>query len=135
MARPNPSNVSLYQACVLATATGESTVSFCKRTRVCRATVCKWQAEPAFDRDLERLRRKMLDQAVGKFSGAVTTIADGMIKLAMEAVSEAVRLAAQRSVVENLIQVSEFAELKTRLESIERKLDAHDRDRQLAPAA
>jgi hypothetical protein len=128
MARPNPSNVSLYQACVLATATGESTVSFCKRTRVCRATVCKWQSDAEFARDVERLRRKMLDQAVGKFSGAVTTIADGMIKLAMEAVSEAVRLAAGRSVVENLMQISEFAELKTRLESIERKLDAHERE-------
>jgi hypothetical protein len=88
-----------------------------------RSTVLKWQADPAFPRDVERLRRRMLDQAVGKFAGSVSEIADGMIKLALDAASEGVKLAAQRSVVENLVAMSEFGEVKDRLSKLEARLE------------
>lgn len=126
MGRPNESNRSIYEACVLDVATGTSIAAFCRRTKTARSTVSRWQEDPQFTRDVDRLRRELLDQAVGKFSGAVTTIADGMINLAIEAASEAVKLAAQRSVIENLMAVTEFAELKARLEAIERRIEEGD---------
>jgi hypothetical protein len=122
MAKPSPSNESLYESLVLAVATGSTIAAWCKRTGTGRTTASGWQREPKFAEDVAKIRKMLLDEAVGKFTKAVSDVADGMIKLAGSATSEATKLAAQKAVLEHLIQLTEFAELKNRVEEIERRL-------------
>src|SRR3954465_14151765 len=122
MAKPHPSNESLYESLVIAVATGSTIAAWCKRTGTGRTTVSGWQREPRFAEDVARIRSELLNEAVGKFTKAVSDVADGMIKLARSATSEATRLAAQKAVLENLVQLTEFAEIKQRIEAIEQRL-------------
>jgi hypothetical protein len=114
-----PQNKAKYDALVMAVATGVSVIDWCKSTKVARSTASTWQRDPKFDRDVAAIRRQMLNEAVGKFTGAVGKVADGMIELAESASSEPTKLSAQRAVMENLIQMTEFGEVKKRLDSLE----------------
>jgi hypothetical protein len=114
-----PHNKAKYEALVMAVATGISVADWCKSTKTARSTASTWQEDPQFDRDVAAIRRQMLNQAVGKFTGAVNKVADEMIQLAESATSEPTKLSAQRAVMENLVQMTEFAEVKKRLDSLE----------------
>lgn len=114
-----PQNKSKYDAVVMAVATGVSIIEWCRQTKTCRSTVTTWQRDPKFDRDVAAIRRQMLNEAVGKFTGAVGKVADGMIELAESAASEPTKLSAMRSVLEHLVQMTEFSEVKKRLDSLE----------------
>lgn len=114
-----PQNKAKYDAVVMAVATGVSISDWCKSTKTNRSTVSTWQKDPSFDRDVATIRRQMLDGAVGRFTGAVEKIATGMIELADSATSEPTKLSAMRSVLEHLVQMTEFAEVKKRLDALE----------------
>lgn len=114
-----PHNKSKYDALVMAVATGVSIIDWCKQTKTSRTTVSSWQRDPTFERDVATIRRQMLNEAVGKFTGAVGKVADGMIQLAESATSEPTKLSAMRSVLEHLVQMTEFAEVKKRLDALE----------------
>jgi len=119
MAKPNPENMSKWDSLVLAVATGVSIASWCKKTKTNRSTASKWQTEPEFPVAVAAIRRRILDEAIGRFTSAVGVIADGMIELAQIAVGEPTRLAAQKAVFENLIQMTNFAELEARIAALE----------------
>jgi hypothetical protein len=119
MAKPNPENVSKYESLVLAVATGVSIADWCRKTRTNRSTASKWQMEPEFDQAVNAMRRRLLNEAIGKFTGAVCRVADGMVELAERATSEPTKLAAQKAVLENLVEMTEFAEVKKRLDTLE----------------
>jgi hypothetical protein len=76
-----PGNKAKYEALVIAVATGQSVVDWCRATRTPRSTAIAWQADVRFERDVARIQRQMVQAAVGKFVGAVETIASGMIEL------------------------------------------------------
>jgi hypothetical protein len=124
-----PHNKAKYESLVMAVATGISIIDWCKNTKTARSTVSEWQKDPKFDRDVAAIRKQMLNGAIGKFTGAVEEMADGMIELGKKATSEPTKLNAQRSVFENLIQMTEFAEVKKRLDSLEEwKRESEQRD-------
>jgi hypothetical protein len=114
-----PHNKSKYEALVMAVATGVSILDWCRQTGTARSTVSTWQKDPDFERDVATIRRQLLNEAIGKFTGAVTRVADGMIQMAESATSEPTKLSAQRAVMEHLVQMTEFHEIKKRLDSLE----------------
>jgi hypothetical protein len=114
-----PHNKAKYESLVIAVATGQSIINWCKDTKTPRSTVSVWQLDPKFERDVAALRRKMVNEAIGKFVASVGQVAEGMIKLAEQAASEPTKLAAQKAVMENLVQMSDFAELRKRLDDLE----------------
>lgn len=126
MAGPTMSNIAKYESLVIAVASGVSVSAWCRTHKTARSTVAKWQSKPEFASDVQACRRRMLDRVVGKFKRAVNRAADGMIKLAASASSEATKLAAQRAVLENLVQIREFAELNQRLDDLEAKVKANE---------
>jgi hypothetical protein len=111
----------------MSVATGISIIDWCKQTKTPRTTVSEWQKDPCFDRDVAAIRRQMLNGAIGKFCGAVERVADGMIALAESASSEPTKLSAQRAVMENLVQMTEFSEVKKRLDALEEWKRASER--------
>jgi hypothetical protein len=131
LSHPSNSNKSKYDSCVLAVATGVPIAEWCRSTGTNRSTVSKWQADKkTWNRDVEAIRRQLLDGALGEFTGAVRAAAQGMTELAKSAASESTRLAVCRAVIQTLIETTEFAELKDRLSEIERKLDEHGKAQQ-----
>jgi len=64
----------------------------------------------------------LLGLAVGKFTGAVNPVADGVIELAGSALSEPTKLSAQRAMMEKLVKITEFVELDRRIEALEAKV-------------
>lgn len=127
-----PHNKAKYDALVMTVAAGGvSVIDWCKQTKTSRSTVSTWQRDPKFERDVAAIRRQMLNEAIGKFTGAVGKVADGMIALAESAISEPTKLNAQKAVLESLIQVTEFAQIKQRLDTLEEwKREAEQRNHQ-----
>jgi hypothetical protein len=123
-----PSNLSRYDQLVLAVATGESVRSWCTRAKVARSTASTWTARPTFRADVQAVRTRLLDQALGRLAGGAETAADGMLDLATNAKHEGTRLAAQKGVLEHLVGVWNWADVMKRLEALEAKDRARSRD-------
>ena len=72
----------------------------------------------------EELRRRALDRAVGKVAMRSTWIMDRISRIAMEGDSDEVRLKALRGLLAEMINVSKYSGLETRLAEVEETLDA-----------
>lgn len=128
MARSTHCNAEKYESLVSAAAMGVSPSKWCRQTVTAPATAAKWQSRPEFTKDVQAIRGKLLERAVGKFTGAVNSMADAMIKLAGSALSEPTRLSAQRAMMHNLIKITEFADLTRRIELLEEKQRERDEE-------
>jgi len=120
MARSTSSNVTNYEFLVMCVARGFPVSEWCRKNKTAPSTVAKWQSESEFTRDVQEHRRGLLRLAVAKFTGAVNPVAAGVIELASSALSESMKLSAQRAMMEKLVKITEFAELKRDVESKER---------------
>jgi hypothetical protein len=121
-------NTAMYESLVSAAARGVSASKWWRQTVTAPATAAKWQSKPEFTTDVQEFRGKLLDRAIGKFTGAVNSMADAMIKLAGSALSEATRLSTQRAMMHNLIKITEFADLTRRIEVLEEKQRERDEE-------
>ena len=68
---------------------------------------------------VERICRRALDRAVGVLSRHVTWAALGIVKLAGNAESEAVKLSALRAIYSEMIAASRFGDLDDRVTELE----------------
>jgi hypothetical protein len=100
---------------------GQTIAAWCRETKTARSTAFSWSREPGFARDVATVQRRVLAQAIGRLTGAVVRIADGMIELATSAANESTRLSAQRAVLASLYEVTELVEIKDRLTTLERR--------------
>ena len=116
----------MYESLAPAAAIGVSPAKWCRQTETPLATAAKWQSKPEFKEDVQKARSRLLDRAVGKFTGAVNAMADAMIQLAGSALSQTTRLAAQRSFMQNLVKISEFADLTHRVDALEEQFKERD---------
>jgi len=72
--RPQPRNVLVRESLVRSMASGEAVAAWCRRTGTPRSTASKWQADPAFHQDLERLRKALLNDGMGDLIRRVTIL-------------------------------------------------------------
>ncbi len=86
-------------------------------------TATRWATEPKVRAKIKTYRRRALDRAIGRLAARVTWAADGIVKLADEANSESVKLAALRSIFSNMMSVSKFTGLEDRVAEIEEQLN------------
>ena len=121
---PDPENVSQNQKSQLAVAIaqGMTVAAWARKNNVPRRTAFRWASEPKIRASVESARRRALDRAVGRMAKHVTWAADGIARLAKNADSESVRLAALRAIFSNMMAVSEFAGLEERMTQIEEQL-------------
>ena len=116
---------SLKAQLALAIAQGTSIAVWARKNNVPRRTATRWASEPKVRAAVESCRRRALDRAIGRLAKRVTWAADGIAKLARDAVSESVKLAALRAIFSNMMAVSEFDGLEQRITEIEEQL--HER--------
>jgi len=65
------------------------------------------------------IRRRALEEAIGRIANRATWAVEGIIKLGDDAASGSVRLLALRAVLSEFIAVSEFAGLEGRVAKLE----------------
>jgi hypothetical protein len=87
-----------------------------------RTTAFRWAREQQVRAAVEFYRRRALDRAVGRMAKHVDWAAGGIAKLAIDAVSESVKLAALRAIFSNMMAVCEFTALEARMTQIEEQL-------------
>jgi hypothetical protein len=108
-----------------AIAQGRTTRDWAERNDVPERTAYRWAAEPAVRSEIESIRRRALDEAIGRMATRAAWAVEGIVELGDSAVSESVRLSALRAVISDFIAVSNFAGLETRVAELEGQIHAH----------
>jgi hypothetical protein len=106
----------------LAMAAGHTVPDWARDNQVASRTAYTWSRSPEVTDAVDRIRRDVLDRAIGRLSDHATAAADRIAKLACEASSESVQLAACRAVLAELMAISNYAAIEKRLALVERQL-------------
>jgi hypothetical protein len=92
----------------VALAQGISAAKWARINEVPIATAYRWSKEPAVQAQIESIRRRAIDRAVGRMARRMTWATEGIAKLAKNAKSESVQLLALRSILTDMRAFSEF---------------------------
>jgi hypothetical protein len=110
---------SLQSELAAALAAGQSCAEWASANGVSERTAQRWATDPDVRAEIETYRRGNLDQAVSRMSQRAVWASDEIARLAKEARSEAVKLAALRSMLTDLMAVADFAGLEERIAKLE----------------
>jgi hypothetical protein len=124
---PGPHNPNLVHSLALAVAAGKRIARWAKDHDVAPRTAYTWTKRPGFQKAVARLRRRVLDRAVGQLSRAAAANAAQINTLAANAQSEAVRLAAARAALADLAAIQKHLDLESRLALLEERFHAQSR--------
>jgi len=102
-----------------AVAEGTSVEKWALSNGVPERTAYYWAAQPDVRAEVESIRRRALDEAVGRMAKRATWAVDGIVSLGENADSESVRLRALRAVMSDFIAVSKFSGLEYRVSELE----------------
>jgi hypothetical protein len=123
---PGETRVSRIAQLALAVAQGHSIVSWARQNNVPERTAYRWAADINLRRDVQTIRRRYLDQAVGRMAEQATWAADQIVDLGKNAESESVKLRALRAILSDMMTVSQFATLEERMAEVEEHLRERD---------
>jgi hypothetical protein len=114
------------QKMLLATAIAEGTgvEKWASSNEVSERTAYRWAAEPEVRAEVEWIRRRALDDAIGRMAKRATWAVDGIVVLGEHAASESVRLSALRAVMADFITVSKSAGIELRVAALEERSSA-----------
>ena len=120
MSEPRPQSQKTNLA--LAIAQGTSVAAWALENQVPKRTAYRWAREPKVRAAVESYRRRAVNRAIGRMAKHATWAAEGIVKLARGAESESVRLSALRAIMADMMAVSHFAGLESRMAQIEEQL-------------
>ena len=112
----------------VAIAEGTSVATWASSNGVPERTAYRWAAAPEVRSETESIRRRALDEAIGRLAKRATWAVDGIVQLGENAASESVRLSALRAVMSDFITVSNFAGLEGRVAELEEQFHARTDD-------
>jgi hypothetical protein len=112
----------------VAVAQGIPVAEWALRNDVNEQTAYRWAAEPEVRSQVESIRRRALDQAIGGMANRVAWAVEKIVELGKTAASESVRLAALRALMSDLIAISNFSALETRVAKLEERAHARSRN-------
>jgi hypothetical protein len=75
-----------------AIAEGTAVTKWASSNEVPERTAYRWAAEPEVRAEVESIRRRALDEAIGRLAKRATWAVDGIVELGENATSESVRL-------------------------------------------
>jgi hypothetical protein len=106
----------------LAIAQGISVAGWARANGVPTRTAFRWAKDPSVRKAVESIRRRTIDQAIGKMTKQTTRAVDIILRIANEAESDSVRLRAARSIFSDMMAVSEHSGMEIRLTEIEEQV-------------
>src|SRR6516162_1568909 len=99
----------------LAIAQGIAVAAWARANDVPKRTAYTWAKQPKVRAAVESIRRRAVDQAVGRMAKRVTWASDAIADLAKGAVSESVRLSALRAILADMMSVTRFSGFERRM--------------------
>ncbi len=81
----------------------------------------RWASDPAFKRRVAAMRSEVIGAAVGKLAVIAAQAVETLQDLLASGVDPETRLRASRTVLDQLVQLGEFADLSERVERLEEK--------------
>jgi hypothetical protein len=112
----------------IAIAEGTPVAEWASLNGVPERTAYNWAAQPEVRAEVESIRRRVLDEAIGRMAKHSTRAVNGIITLGESAESESVRLSALRAVMSDFIAVSRYAGLEGRLAALEEQYQGRPGD-------
>jgi hypothetical protein len=103
----------------LAIAQGVSIAKWARANDVPAPTAFRWARDPALRRTVETYRRRTIDEAVGRMAKHTAWAADGIVAVAKDADTYTVKLRAFRAIFSDMMTVSKYSELETRMGALE----------------
>jgi hypothetical protein len=128
MAGVSESSISLQMKLAVAVAGGMSVNNWAKRNEVPVRTAYNWLAQPDVAAEINSIRRRALDEAIGLLAKNATPAARGIVKLGNDANSESVKLSACRAVLSDFIAVSKYTGIEGRIAKLEDESRERDRN-------
>jgi hypothetical protein len=123
--RQKREHLALHVAC------GGSVAAFARDHEVPRRTAYLWTKEPGFAAKTAGYRDKILDKLVGRLAKLGGKAVSGIGVLAVKGESDAIKLAACRAILSDLISIGayqanarQFAAMEARLDALERTANA-----------
>lgn len=84
-------------------------------------TLSRWKELPQFKEELQKRRRRLVDEAMDYLTRSVKEVTEKLVSLT-HAENENVRLRACQAVLDNIKEGIELSELKDRLEALEKAI-------------
>ena len=119
---PDTPEIPTKSQLAIALASGVSVPSWARANNVPQSTAYEWAKDPEVRREVDHLRRRALDQAVGRMIKHSKRAADIVFSIAEDAQSESVRLRAARAIFLDGMVVAKFSGLEARMTEFEEKL-------------
>jgi hypothetical protein len=128
MAGVSESSISLQMKLAVAVANGMSVKNWATRNEVPVRTAYEWAAQPDLLAEINLIRRRALDEAIGLLAKNATPSVKGIVKLSKDANSESVKLSACRAVFSDFIAVSKYNGIEGRIAKLEEESRERDRN-------
>jgi hypothetical protein len=112
----------------LAIAEGTSVAEWALDHGVPERTAYRWAAEPEIQAEVEAIRRRFLDRAIGLLAKNSTSAVHGIVDLSGTANSESVKLSAHKAVLSEFIAVSKYTGIERRIAKLEEQNRARARN-------
>jgi len=107
----------------IALAAGRTAAAWAREHGTPARTARRWSREPEVRDQVERIRRRAVDRAVGVLTSQATTAARALAAIARDKETPAgARVAAARAVLQELLNVKEHQELAERVAELERRV-------------
>ena len=100
-------------------AKGRTLADAAKSLGIAERTARRWYAEPAFRPRVDDLRRRLIDDAIGKLAEAASEAVSTLVALLKPGNPPTVRLGASRGVLSALIDIQSHADLSDRIAALE----------------
>ena len=117
-------NRNLVEALALHMAAGGSVAKFAEKESISKRTCYGWTKEPTFKDRVTHYRARITDAIIGQLAREGKSAVKRIGTLARKADNEGVRLAANRAILADLINVTNFAASTTELRDLRAKIEA-----------
>ena len=119
-------NVAKQDRVALLLASGSTQAEAAAKAGVAPKTVQRWQNDPQFIRRVTCTRGELLARGLGSLSDA-TAEAAGVLRALLKSETEAIRLAAARSVLQISNEIRKTIETEELVEELQRRVDELER--------
>jgi hypothetical protein len=131
MRRSIPEN--LFHQLALAVAAGRKVASWCEESGVKPRTAYSWCQREAFQRLVQRYRRRAEDRAIGMMAQGLDRAVERIVQLIEKGRSDAVTLSAAKTLIDKLLVVQSHAERNDEVRQLDERLKAQEKRRETGP--
>ena len=110
-------------------ARGEPIAAWARENGVGKRTAYAWAKDPKVKAAVESYPRRAVNRAIGRNARRLSWASDGVAKLAKEAKSEGVRLAALRSILSDMVGASQWAQIRAEVDELKQELEKEKKRR------